>query len=160
MPATVTLATTTLAAPVSMDDQYINLVSISGVLIGSNLCVLDGGGPAELMDVLGFGTGNLVKVIRGVDGTRTSAHSPASTVYIGTADQFYSRNPHGEPPDAVLVSPYINVRTGGVWFAQGDTVPVSGTQTVGPRWWQLQANTYDVGAVGVRTTSQNPTSST
>lgn len=160
MPATVTLGSTVLATQLAVDDQFVILASTSGVFPGMCLYVADGGGHGELMKVLSLGVNSQVKVLRGVDGTRNVPHSPATVVWIGNADQFYARNPGGEPMDAVLVSPWINVRAGSVWFAQGDAVPVSGTQPVTPRWWQQQSNTFDVGALGVRTTAQNPTSST
>jgi hypothetical protein len=163
MPATVTLNTTTLATPLGADDQYVNVVSVTNILPGNHLYVVDGGGPGELVKVLSLGVGTLVKVIRGVGGTKTGAHSPASTVYIGTGDQFYSRNPVGEPPDAIPVSPYINVLTGGIWFAQGDQGPAGtglGAQALTQRWWQLQTSTFDVGPLGVRTTTLTPTAST
>ncbi len=160
MPATATLGLTTLAAALGRDDQSVLLASTSGVVVGQYLYVLDSGGPGELMFVRAFGPGGTVLVNRGQDGTRTAPHSPGSTVYVGRGDQFYRFDPSGQPMDSVLVSPWINTRTGGIWFPQGDSVPTVGTQAVAQRWWQLQTPTFDQGPLGVRTTTLNPTSGT
>jgi hypothetical protein len=77
-------------------------------------------------------------------------------VYIARADQLYSTDPYGRPPEAIPVSPWINVRTGDVFFAQGDTLPVG----QGDRWWQKQTTTREAGALGVRVTTVTPESST
>lgn len=161
MPATVTLSTTTLSAPADAHQSIVNLTSTSGVTPGLRLYV-DG----EVMTVLTLLTSPMVKVIRGVDGTRGAAHPTSTTVYIAEAHQLYSKDPVGAPPDAILVSPWINVIDRRVWLAQGDTVasnlPIgelpASNQTV--RWWQLQTTDYGVGSLGVRTTTLDPTSST
>ena len=151
MPATVTLNTTTLLLPVGKSDGQIKVASTAGLYPGTRLWM-----DRELMEVVRVGIDPWVNVRRGVDGTAGAAHSSAITITIGRADQFYSTNPAGRPANAVPVSPYINVITGEVWYAQGDTDPNGDA----PRWWQRQTTTYDVGALGIRTVSQDPTSST
>ena|SRR5687767_13416784 len=151
MPATVTLATTTLALPLDARQQRIKLASIAGVFPGMRLWF-----DRELVNVLRIEVSPWVEVQRGVDGTLAQPHLSSVTVYIGDPHQFYESDPTGRPPDAIPVSPHINVRNGKVWFAQGDTQP-NGS---GDRWWQEQAVTRGVGALGVRTTTFEPTSST
>lgn len=155
MPATVTLSTTTLGNALGIDERRIALASTSSVVVGQRLYI-----DRELMTVLGFGPTGWVDVARGVDGTKTSAHFPGATVYLGRADQFYRQDPVGQPPDAVSVSPYINVMTGDFWFAQGDAVQQVGGTSVANRWWQKAATTYDTTSLGIRTATQNPSSST
>lgn len=151
MPATVTLSSTTLSAPVGPHDVEVKLASTSGVLPGYRLYV-----NGELMRVLTLGVGTLVKVNRGVDGTKGLDHLSGSTVYIGQGHQFYSQDPIGRPPSAIPVSPYINVINGSVWFAQGDALPTSDPR----RWWTRQTTTFGEGPLGVITTTLDPTSST
>lgn len=151
MAVTVTLATTTLAAPASVTDQQIKLASTSGVLPGYRLYV-----DRELMAVTSLGVSPWVNVRRGVDTTATAPHTSGQVVTIGTADQFYSSDPVGVPPAAVPVSPYINVLTGDFWYAQGDELPAGNSN----RWWQKRSTTYTAGALGVRVSTQDPTSST
>jgi hypothetical protein len=147
MPATVTLSTTTLSTAVGPGDTSILVASTSGLVNGTRLFV-----DRELMAVAGLGVGTAVNVIRGVDGTSATPHDSSSLIYIGRADQFYSQDPVGAPPEAIPVSPYINVTTGGIWFAQGDTLP----PMFGYRWWQPAVTTYTTGALGVRQTTQDP----
>lgn len=147
MPATVTLTTTTLDRSCDARQKIIKLTSTADVLPGRFL-YLDG----ELVRVQRIDVDPWVVVERGADGTTAIPHESAVTVYVGTGDQFYRTNPTGRPTNAILVSPWINVRNGSIWFAQGDPV--------GERWWQQQATTYDVGALGVRTKALDPTSST
>lgn len=147
MPATVTLSSTTLKADAGASDTQIQVTSTSGLTPGIRLFV-DG----ELMSVVSLGLGTSVKVLRGVDGTAAAAHPLSSTAYIGRADQFYAVDPSGRPPASIPVSPYVNVINGTVWFAQG--------APEGLRWWQKQSATYIPGALGIRSTTLDPTSST
>lgn len=151
MPATVTLSTTTLSEGVDSSQGSIKVASTSGLLPGVRL-FLD----KELMSVINLGVGTNVNVRRGQDGTASAPHSSSSTIYIGNADQFYFSDPQGAPPSATQVSPYINARTGTVWHAQGDVLPDGQTY----RWWQPVTTTYGTGALGVRTRTEDPTSST
>ena len=152
MPATVTLATTTLTYGVNAGAGEVELSSVSGINPGYRLWI-----DRELMKVLSIVTGTTrVKVSRGVDGTAASAHSSTSTVTIGRGDQFYTTDPVGAPPAEILVSPYINVINGKTWYAQGDAEP-----SLGPvRWWQQPETTYSYGALGIRESSVDLTSST
>ena len=151
MPATVTLSTTTLAAPVDSRTGRIKVASTSGLFTGYRLWV-----DKELMSVVSLDVDPWVNVKRGVDGTSSSAHSSSATLTIGRADQFYTSDPVGIPAAAILVSPYINVLNGKVWFAQGDTLPDGNSN----RWWQEQTATRDIGPLGIRTTTLDPEAST
>lgn len=151
MPATVTLSTTTLTESVGASVQQIKVASTSGLTPGLRLFV---GG--ELMEVVGLGIDTWVDVLRGRDGTAGVAHDSGMTIYIGRADQFYSFDPVGSPPNAIPVSPYINITTGAVWFARGDTLPGEHAR----RWWQRQTTTHSTGALGVRVETLDPTAST
>ena len=149
MPATVTLSTTTLQGGVEAGDRQVLVASTSGLTSGLRLWI-----DTELMEVVSLGVNPWVNVLRGVDGTSAQRHDSGATITIGRADQFYGSDPVGAPPDAVPVSPYINAIEGTVWFAQGDSLGA------GRRWWQKQTATYGAGALGVRTTTLDPTSST
>lgn len=151
MPARVTLATTTLSTPVNASDGRILPASTSGLFPQTRLWM-----DRELMRVIAVEPTGWVQVHRGVDGSASAPHASGITITIGRADQFYSYDPVGRPPEAIEVDPWINVLNGNVWRAQGDTDPVG----LADRWWQLQTTTYDVGALGVRTKSISPDSST
>jgi len=151
MPATVTLSTTTLQASVGAGDRQILVASTSGLIPGVRLWV-----DTELMSVVSLGVGNWVNVLRGESGSAAQHHDSGVTITIGQPHQFYSTDPVGAPPEAIPVSPYINVINGTVWYAQGDALPTGQSQ----RWWQKQTATYGVGALGVRTVTLEPTSST
>jgi hypothetical protein len=101
----------------------------------------------ELMGVRSLGIGTSVNVFRGVDGTATTRHASSRPVTIGQASHFYDADPIGPPPAQVLVSPWINVRTGARWTAQGDESGPHGAS----RWWARTEYTHGVGALGVRT---------
>lgn len=150
MPATETLATTSLVAPIGTSDTVICVASPTGVVKGMGLWV-----DKELMRVIGpdvvANTGYCFKVRRGSSGTIASAHFGGATVTIGRGDQFYFSDPTGQPPLAVPVSPWINTANGKVWVAQGDDVNGNAN-----RWWQEVTTTYGVGALGVLTTDTNP----
>ena len=149
MPATVTLSTTTLQAGVGSGDRQVLVASTSGLTPGVRLFA-----DSELMSVVSLGVSNWVNVLRGVDGSAAQHHDSGATITIGRADQFHSTDPTGAPPEAIPVSPYINVINGAVWFAQGDA------NSAGKRWWQKQTTTYGTGALGVRTSELSPESST
>lgn len=149
MAATVTLSTTTLVDGCTPSAQQIKVASTSGLTAGTRLFV-----DRELMKVVSLDIDPWVNVLRGVDGTSASAHSSGGTLYIGRGDQFYQSDPVGSPSVVIPVSPYINVVTGGVWFARGDAKDRS------IRWWQQQSTTFGVGSLGVRTTTLEPTVST
>jgi DNA processing protein len=68
MPATVTLATTTLAEPVDASAGSIKVASTSSLTAGIRLFV-----DRELMSVVSLGLGSRVNVARGVDGIAHSA---------------------------------------------------------------------------------------
>jgi len=146
MAATVTLATTTLIADVSPGDTAVQVLSTSGILPGLRLCI-----DSELMTVVSLGVATSVNVLRGRDGTAAQFHDTPGLVTIGRGDQFYEQDPVGTPPAIVLVSPWINVRTGTQWTAQGDELG-SGAG----RWWQATVTTHDIGPLGVRTLTVTP----
>lgn len=151
MPARVTLGSTLISNTVKAGDGRIRLASTSGVLPGKCLW-FDG----ELVCVVGLDPDQWVRVRRGQSGSPAMAHASGVTVYVGDGNQFYGYDPVGRPPETFEVSPWINVLAGKVWFAQGDNDPVG----VADRWWQLQSTVFDVGAMGVRTKTPSPTSST
>jgi len=155
MPATVTLTSTTLLQTVGASDSQVILASTTGVLPGLRLFV-----DREMMRVVSLGPtgslGQLVNVRRGVDSTASAAHSSTSTVWIGTPDQFYYFDPVGRPDATTLVSPWINVRNGAIWFAQGDATPSDSAN----RWWQQMTTTYDVDGFGNVAPTVNPSAST
>jgi hypothetical protein len=150
MPATVTLSSTTLAADINGASDMVSVASRDGLYPGRRMYV-----EGELMAVLDLGPASWVKVRRGVDGTAAAPHLSSAAVWIGRADQFYSSDPVGDPPPAIPVSPYINAENGTIWFAQGDNAPGGGN-----RWWQKQVATYGTSALGARTVTFDPTSST
>jgi len=151
MPATVTLATTTLTLAVGASDGRMCFASTAGMTPGVRL-FLDG----EMVTVIRLDVDPWVLVSRGVDGTEGNPHSAGSTVYIGRADQFFQGPPIGTPPAAIPVSPYIDTLSGTVYFAQGDASS-SGSAN---RWWQAQTTTRNDAVLGSRSSTQNPTSST
>lgn len=162
MPATDTLLTLVLIESVDASSTWIRVASTTGLSIptaegqvrptGGIRIFVDG----ECMDALKIGPGGMVQVLRGVDGTAARPHSSGALIYFGRPDQFYSYDPIGAPPEAIAVSPWINVINGTVWYAQGDSEPNGLTQ----RWWQKQTSTPGFGALGIRTTTLNPESST
>jgi len=150
MPATVTLATATLTYGIGAGDDEVTLSSVSDVVLGYCLWM-----DRELLKVnrLVDGT-NRVKVTRGVGGTAGAPHSSSAPVTIGRPDWFYSSDPVGAPPDAVLVSPYINALNGKTFVAQGN---VGGSSA---RWWEESITTRGTGPLGVRTAEVAPSAST
>lgn len=108
------------------------------------------------MSVISLGVDPWVNVQRGVDGTSASDHDSSAVIYVGRADQFYSADPVGSPSESIPVSPYINAMNGSIWYAQGDSLPAGRVY----RWWQKVSTTYGQGALGVRTSTADPSSST
>ena len=151
MAATVTLGTTILQNNLGATDAQVKVASTSGLNPGTRLWV-----DRELMSVVSLSVDPWVNVLRGMDGTAAQPHNSSSLVTIGRADQFYSSDPVGRPPDVIPVSPYINILDGSVWYAQGDNLPPG----QGERWWQRQTTTYGTTSMGVRTTTQDLTAST
>lgn len=151
MPARVTLATTTLDGPIDDHTSLIKLASTSGVRPG--LCLYFDG---ELTKVVSLEVAPWVRVLRGQEGSRAIPHASSVVVYIGDGSQFYQTNPYGRPPETFEVSPWINVHTGAIWFAQGDNDPVG----LADRWWQQQGVIYDQGPLGIRVKTFTPTAST
>lgn len=151
--ATVTLSATTLKTTCAAGDTAVQLASTTGLTV-NNVTTLRLWIDRELLTVISLGLGTWVNVLRGSDGSIASAHGSSAVVYIGRADQFYAADPIGLPPSPVLVSPWINVLTGTMWLAEGDELGPS----AGARFWQAVTNVPGTGALGVRTTTQNPTS--
>lgn len=149
----VTLASTTLSAPITSGARSLLLASRDGILVGRRL-VIDGES-MTVTDVTSLPS-PWVMVNRGSDGTAGVAHANGATVWIAQAYQLYNSDPLGLPPTEVLVSPWINLSNGNIWWAQGDNVGI-GNQS---RWWQKQETTYSQGSLGIRTTSLDPTAGT
>lgn len=140
--ATVSLATTSLAAPTAAGESVIRLASLTGIVPKMRLYV-----DREMMTVVGVvnATAGDVQVIRGGHGTASQRHSTQSTVYIGRSDQFYDQDPVGMPLDVIAVYPWINVLTGTKWVPMGDEA--------GPgllaRQWSPLTDTPFTSALGV-----------
>lgn len=117
MAATYVLPTTTMAAAITADATSIKLASVANVTAGCWLV-----SNSEAMLVTGVFPNETpyprVTVIRGQGGSVATAQIISTTVYIGTPDKFYQRNPVGTPPSPALVEPYINtsLADGGVSF--------------------------------------------
>lgn len=151
MSALATLATTTLAAPVSSSDSSVSLASVSDVVAGQFLYC-----EQELMKVISVDYGGLTaRVTRGAHGTAGKAHTSLAVVTIGRGDQFYDTNPFGAPPIVQLVSPWINVLTGEQWTAQGDENPL------GPNlYWARTQWVHQPAGLGARTVASEVSSIT
>lgn len=104
-----TLSSTTFADAVSGTADAVKLASVSGILVGD---LLVHGQEAMRVDAI---VGLTARVSRGQAGTPAIAHASGATVYIAAAAALYSRDPVGVPPSPVLVTPWINLRTGDVW---------------------------------------------
>ena len=111
MSATTSLGLTALAYPVGKSDSQITVASTTGITAGMRLFI-----DRELMSVVGPGPAGtkVFDVRRGVDGTTASRHDAASPMFIGAGEHFYTVDPQGMPPNAALVNPYVNIRTGDV----------------------------------------------
>lgn len=146
------LASTTLA--VSIRDakaQQVALASSAAVTRGQ--VIWFDGEACQVTQVL---SGGVVKVIRGWGGTSAKPHGSGCTVYIGDGAQFRSGPPSGTPEPFPPVNPWIDLRAGVAYLAQGDQVGGN----VDGRWWQPITVTRGIGALGGRVSSVSPTSST
>jgi len=147
--ATVTLNTTSFALPVEPGDRVVTFADVTNIPSSPQQAIapleifVDG----ELMSLeYSTGIGNQWYVLRGDDGTAATRHATNATVYIGRSDQFYQVDPVGLPPNEMPIYPYINVRTGAIWIAQGDE---SGPGLQG-RVWARVTSTSAAGALGSR----------
>lgn len=149
--ATVTLSSTTFSQTVEPGDSKVIFASTSGLSPG--VCVF---ADRELMRIERLtGLGNEAVVRRGIDGTVSSRHATNATVYIGRGDQFYHQDPMGLPPIVMLVYPYINVRTGVLWVAQGDEDGPGNAARI----WAPVTVAMAAGALGVSTVTVTTPSS-
>ncbi len=154
MSATLTLTSTITTGLLGAGDSTIPVASATGIIPGACLYLTDSvASRGELCTVVRI-SGLAVTVIRGVDGTATAPHAVGATVWIGRPDSFYHTDPIGAPGPAVAVSPWINVKTGATWLAEGDEYGTG----AGLRFWQQVATVVSVGALGVRVVTQTPTS--
>src|SRR5689334_5742787 len=134
MPATVTLTSTTLTYGVDQNADKVVLASVNGVVKGYRLWI-----DKEMMKVYSVNPDTLtVQVGRGRDGTGSQRHSSSAVVTVGSPEQFYEYDPIGAPGSSIPVSPYIAVRTGKVWMAQGDATP----ENAAYRYWLDVTQTY------------------
>jgi hypothetical protein len=133
------LNSTTTTRALSATDRRVQLASIVNVA-KDDLLVID----REAMLVLDA-TRNPVRVLRGAAGTAAVAHVNGQTAYSGTPDRFFSRDPVGIPAGFPLANPWINLRDGRIWVAQGDQVGPG----AGNRRWQLQTTSYPIGSLGI-----------
>jgi hypothetical protein len=124
------LSSTTLNGAVSGTAPSLILTSATGVSVGTILYV-----DREAMRVQAIDD-TKAKVHRGWMGTPASAHATLATVYFGTQDQFFNRDPVGTAEDG-YVTPWINVLTGdqftvssGQWVRTSSEVSNVGTGNV------------------------------
>ena len=121
------MRTTTLSLPVGVTDRSINLESLSGIsgLSGgqvSTILFVD----KEVMYVQSV-SGTSAVVNRGQNGSDSTAHNAAATVYVGPPGAYGSRNLSGACTAASWpVTPYININNGNIytctsnnWVLQG-----------------------------------------
>lgn len=153
MPATVTLANTTLTFGVDSGASILTLTSTAGIFSKSVLWI-----DRELLKVQRLVDGSTTQVVvsRGQDGTAGAPHGSSSIVWIALPEQLFDVDPFGAPNGDFPVSPWINVHNGAMWVAQGDAQPNGQTY----RWWQRMTTTYGNGPLGVRTSSVDPSVST
>lgn len=137
-----TLNSTTLSASLSATDRFPQLTSTASIAVGDYL-VID----REAMAVVALAP---LRVMRGVRGAAVK-HVAGATVYSGTPSRFATVDPVGVP-DADVVTPWINLRTGDVWVAQGSSAG-PGTNS---RYWTKQTITRSTGALGVVTVTTTP----
>lgn len=115
MAATYTLSSTTLPVAITADATHIKVASVANIVKGQWLVSQFEAMQVERVD--GAETPYpKVLVTRGVGGSFATAQPANTTVYIGTGDQFYQKDPIGAPAAPPLVLPYINtsVADGGV----------------------------------------------
>lgn len=152
------LNSTTLTVGVEdSTDRSVQVASIATLSKGDLVVVVNPSGLAtEAMTVEATPiAGTLfVKVMRGTNGTTARRHQIGSTLYTGKPHQFYSYDPHGIPLASPNANPWINLASGAVWFAEGESV---GADTAG-RFWQLLTPTYSTGVFGVPRIDLAPTS--
>lgn len=135
-----TLGQTTLGATITAGQTQIPLASVTGVNgYGPNLQPIISSSTSpqshlfidrEEIQVLSVNTvSKIVQVTRGVNGTRGAAHRSGQMVLSGPAIAFYTYDPGGTPGSVggstggdncttanVLVTPWLNVRTGAQWL--------------------------------------------
>ena len=143
--ATNTLKTTTFSTECDHSDPTVQVSSTANIVPGQFLFA-----NRELMRVerigITSGINNALFCRRAQGGTSAQRHVAGQIVYIGNGNQFYTYDPKGEPPQAVFVSPHINVLTGDIWVVLGDD---GGPQNAN-RWWSKQSLFENVGPLGVR----------
>ena len=144
--ATVTLSTTTLAAPLDASGRHATLSSLTGVIPGQTFLYIDKE-LAKVETITGIST--VVVLSRGQDGTASTPHANGATVYLGRGDQFYMNDPQGAPANPIAVYPYINVVNGTRWGVTGD----EDGPGVAARFWSPITDTPDFGPLGIRTTT-------
>lgn len=152
------LNSSTLAAGVESGSLgSIRLASIANIAKGDLIAVVGtDGNVKEAMFVKATpitGT-DFVRVTRGVAGTAATSHQIGLTVYTGSSAVFESKDPHGIPLAPPRMNPWINLKNGNVWFAEGESV---GPDT-GARYWQLLTPTYATGTFGIPSITLAPTS--
>ena len=167
MPATVTLVPLLVAEHIDPTDSEIKLVvtdagQTSLTLVPDGAVQLDplqsyfGYCEGELMRLVRQGLGSRFVAMRGLHGTSASHHDAGAQMYLGLGYHFYNHDPLGSPPNALEVSPWINVLNGTVWFAQGDSEPGHTTR----RWWVKQEMKEATNSLGVREFTLDPIEST
>ena len=111
------LPTTTFGKAVLATDGEVYLAALTGVYLDTRLA-----SGVEVMRVVGFGAGLIVKVLRGQEGTAGVAHASGDTVLIGTASDFSTA------PLSALIAGTTPDRSASV-IAQDSTPTASTTST-------------------------------
>lgn len=83
------LTTTTLSGAVAIDQNTISVASATGFVAGSFVRVDD-----EIMEVAGdYVSGTTINVLRGREGTATTAHATGANAVVGTGSDFAAAHP-------------------------------------------------------------------
>lgn len=121
-----TLTQTTLAADVTAGTTTFQLASVTGIIGQSNN---PGTGTGIYIDreyasVISVNTSaKTVSVLRGMDGTKASAHKTGNMVLFGNPNAFAAFDPAGTCVVAqVPAQPTINVNTGAEWLCSSVTL--------------------------------------
>lgn len=111
--AQTTVNSTTLAAALNATDRTVSVASNATIAKGDWLMV-DG----EAMLIQDF-TGTLLTVVRGQQGSRTTAHANSTTVWTGVPARFYQNEPSGTCTAAnELFLPHLVPRSGSIYQCQ------------------------------------------
>ena len=115
------LTTTTLNANLAADDTLMTVTSSTGFTVGQ-LVIID----YEVVRIQELvngaaGTATIVRIGRGVDGTRAAAHDNAKRIWISTQNNDFKQVDPDWSADCTRgtgqgsVLPWVNTRSGTIW---------------------------------------------